>query len=149
MSKARSFITAALATDTDDCIVWPFSVGSHGYGDFRDADGHHLAHRYVCEKAHGPAPEGHDASHSIRCWTRLCVNKRHLAWKTRGANLEDRRTVGTLPMRADHYCAILTEAQVAEIRAAPRVRGIGAALGRKFGVHANTVYAVRDGRSWK
>lgn len=145
----KSFIDAALASETDNCIVWPFSVGSHGYGDFRDADGHHLAHRYVCRAAHGEPFDDADASHAVGCTTRLCINKRHLSWKSRAANLEDRRAAGTLPARETHCCAILTEAAVTAIRSAPRVRGIGVELARQYGVHPNTIYAVRDGRSWK
>ena len=147
--KPTTFIAMALAMETDDCIVWPFSVGSHGYGDFRDADGHHLAHHYVCREAHGKPFEGADAAHAPTCISRLCVNKRHIRWATRAENLEDRRAAGTLPMRAKHCAAILTDVAVAAIRSAPRIHGIGAALARQYGVHPNTIYAVRDGRSWK
>lgn len=147
MLKTAAWLAWALEQETDTCLLWPFSRGSHGYGDFRRTDGHHTVHVYICEQTHGPRPTPrHDASHS--CNTPLCANKRHLRWDTRKGNFWDKRANGTHPARENSPQAILTEVQVAEIRAVPNFRGIGPTLGKKYGVHFNTIYAVREGRSW-
>lgn len=147
-NKTMPWLLDALAQETDSCILWPFSVQSCGYGDFRDIDEHLLAHRWICQQAHGEPPHGHDAAHS--CGTRLCCNKRHLSWKTRRANLEDRREHGTMPEGENHKgVAILTAAEVLAIRAESSQRGMGTTLAVKYGVHPSTIYAARSGRSWK
>lgn len=148
MSKTRKWIAWALAQETDECLLWPFSKGGHGYGDFRWADGHHCVHVYVCEQAHGPKPSpAYEACHG--CNTPLCGNKRHLRWDTRRGNFEDKVANGTVPIGESHPSVILTEIQVLEIRAAPRTHGAGVQLAEKYGVHPNTIYAARGGRSWR
>ena len=57
------------------CLIWTGSVGSHGYGDFRDGE-HSLAHRWAYERAYGPIPEGHEVHHE--CFTPLCCEPSHL-----------------------------------------------------------------------
>ena len=138
------FILKALETETDDCIFWPFSKGSHGYGDFRKNGEHMLAHRFVCEKAHGDPPQNYDAAHS--CGNKLCVNKRHLSWKNRAENLADKIIHGSHQFGERHCSAILSEEQVSEIRSSD---ASGAVMARRFGVHPNTIYAVRKNRSWR
>lgn len=142
--KTQPWLTEALAAETDDCIIWPFSVSSSGYGDFRRAGRHWSAHVYVCTVAHGEAPaERMDAAHS--CGTKLCCNKRHLRWATRRANHADKRAHGRHVFGEAHPDALLTEAKVREIRAS---KASGASMARKFGVAPNTIYAVRQRRSW-
>lgn len=138
------FLCKALVAEQDACILWPYSVGSHGYGDFRKNSKHFLAHRYVCEQAHGPAPAKHDAAHS--CGNKLCVNPQHLSWKCRAENLADKIMHGTHVFGEAHPDAVLSEKQVSLIRNS-KVKG--AELAKKLGVHPNTIYAVRKRRSWK
>lgn len=47
-----------------------------------------------------------------------------------------------------HGMAVLTERQVAEIRNAPIVRGIGVRLSKKYGVSQAMVSRIRSGKSW-
>lgn len=98
-SPVRDFIEAALLAETDDCILWPFAVRkSSGYAAFQlprgDGPRSRDAHRYVCGRAHGPAPEGHEAAHS--CGNRLCINKRHLRWTLPIGNMADAKAHRTL-----------------------------------------------------
>lgn len=146
--EITTFLDTALSYEGDECVLWPFSVGSHGYGDLRRGGRHQLVHRLICEEANGPAPAKNlDAAHE--CGHRLCCTKRHISWKTRGANLEDKLTHGTHIFGEKHHGAILDEDAVKTIRTASRARGVATALAARYGVHPNTVYAVRDERSWK
>lgn len=125
--------------------MWPFSVGSHGYGDFRKLRKHYLAHAWVCEKFSGPAPHANmDAAHS--CGNRLCVNPKHLSWKTRAANHADKRVHGTHIEGERHPDALLS---TSDARYILNSQERGADVARYFGVHPNTVYALRKRRSWK
>ena len=75
---------------TDECILWPFSIGSKGYGVYEDS----LAHRYVCKRVYGASPAGKPfVAHS--CNIRLCVNQRHLRWASNSENENDKRDAGT------------------------------------------------------
>ncbi len=84
-----------------DCWTWTGPVRRHGGGD-RPAitmrtpgagrAGHpknHNAARVMCELIHGPAPEGHEASHlCLDNW--LCCCPDHLMWETKKENIARR-----------------------------------------------------------
>jgi hypothetical protein len=64
---------------TDDCIDWPLSIGSHGYGQKTDRSMTPrvlTAHRWVWVKTRGPIPKGLTLDHL--CRNKVCVNPRHL-----------------------------------------------------------------------
>lgn len=91
-----AWLSTSLLIETDDCVTWPFSRSTAGYGDLRVNGEHVLAHRWVCEKVHGPAPTLlHEAAHSCGKGHEACVNKRHLSWKTHKDNHDDRHAHGT------------------------------------------------------
>lgn len=82
-------IAVALASNTDQCILWPHGQTNNGYPSMGPS--RPRAHRYVCEQKYGPAPKGKtDAAHS--CRNRLCINPRHLRWATRSENMMDNDT---------------------------------------------------------
>lgn len=146
--KGLAWAEWALQQETDECLLWPYSKSSSGYGDFRAMGEHHSAHVYVCTRAHGEPPfPNADAAHS--CHTPLCVNKRHLSWKSRLDNMHDKESNGTVLRHEDAPNAILDWRAVKEIRATPRYRGAGVDLAAKFNVHPNTIYAVWNRRSWR
>ena len=100
-----TFIADALASETDDCIVWPFALfktsqygqimlGPHrGGGELRPFG----AHAYICNLAHGEPPEPNmEAAH--RCGTKLCINRRHLRWATSQQNMADKVSHDRLPI---------------------------------------------------
>ena len=98
MSREQ-FIADALLASTDDCIMWPFAVRkSSGYGAHCSVRSgvkkNHDVHRYVCERAHGPSLENHQAAH--RCGNKLCVNPQHLYWASPKENAGDSMKHGVL-----------------------------------------------------
>lgn len=114
-NKILEFLEEALASVSDDCILWPYAK-ARGYGNFEKEDKCILAHRYICELAHGAAPTlKHEAAHA--CGNPACVNPQHLSWKSHKDNEADKILHGTLACGERHGRAKLTEAAVLEIRA--------------------------------
>jgi HNH endonuclease len=146
MGKHMDFAAQALAADTDDCIVWPFTKDPRGYGWISvGSSNSKWVHRWVCEQAHG-APQGRmDAAHN--CGNHSCINPRHLRWATRKDNEADKLLHGTQSRGERHGNHRLTEAEVKEIYA---LRGVvsGVEIAARYGVHKQTIYDIHTGRRW-
>lgn len=139
--KALAFVEWVMLQQTGDCIIWPFTQHTNGYGSI----GHGIrVHRLVCERAYGPPPEAQDAAHS--CGVKLCVNPRHLRWATRSENEADKERHGTKARGERSGRAKLTAADVAFIRAAS---GTNREIARRFGISDVQVSAIRRGKSWR
>lgn len=139
------WITARVGYQGDDCVLWPFSRCQNGYGSFSAFRKFHYAHRWMCEQTHGPAPSRkHHAAHS--CGNQLCVNPRHLSWKTNSENQIDRRTHGTSTKGGTRWK--LTPEQVAVIKAANGVLATKK-LADLFGVNEVTIRQIHSGRIWR
>lgn len=116
-------------------------------------------HRLVCEAFHGemPAPKM-DAAHSNHI--RSDNRPENLSWKTRSENEGDKRENGTSNSGARNGMSILSEGDVATIRAAgaalPRSSG-GARikkgsllpLAERFGVTTSCIRQILNNRLWK
>jgi hypothetical protein len=143
--EAQAFMAAALATETDDCIPWPFSLMvTSGYPQFW-ADGKNgMGHRYACAHRHGPCPEGYEATHS--CGVKACINSRHLRWGTRADNEADKVLHGRSNRGERHGSAKLTEGNVRAIRTA---EGTQIAIAVRFGVAEKTVWKIKNRKAWR
>src|SRR5258708_608706 len=106
-----AFLLKSLSHEGEECLIWPFSCCTAGYGNFMANKKRGLAHREMCRMAHGepPTPD-HHAAHS--CGNRRCINPRHISWKTQSDNQLDRRQHGTVKRT---YTKITAE-QAAQIR---------------------------------
>jgi hypothetical protein len=105
-----------------------------------------LAHRYVCEKAHGPPPSPeHETAHS--CGNRPCVNRWHLRWATKVENAADRMLHGTDPRGEKNGHAKLARSAVEEIISR---RGIetGRSLAKRFGVTPTQISNIQLRKQW-
>src|SRR5690606_37919256 len=89
-----------------------------------------VASRLICEMINGePASQEMEAAHSCGRGCDGCINPRHLSWKTRTENANDKIEHGTLPLGERHKSSKLTEREVLEtrrIRAAKPQRKIAA-----------------------
>lgn len=106
-------------------------------------------HRLVCLAFHGPPPTPrHEVGH--RDGNRSNSRADNLRWVTRAENSADRFLHGTALIGERHPAAKLTAANVAEIRAASRYRGLLRDLANKFGVTKSYISRLRTrgGSRW-
>lgn len=132
----------------DACHLWIAKSRSYnGYGYFY-FEGHHVyAPRFAFFLEHGYWPE--NALHT--CDTPLCCNQLHIYDGTRIQNSEDMVARGRSRRGNKHPLAILTEAQVQEIKERLKhpYSGLNVELAREFGVNYSTVSAIKIGAIWK
>jgi hypothetical protein len=144
---AKWLLSQTDSTQREECIDWPFGVMKEGYGrlDFRGRE--YLAHRLICEWAHGPVPEDKEqAAHS--CGNRLCVNPHHLRWATRRENEADKVIHGTTNRGARSGSAVLTPDDVRRIRSAVKSGVTMYVLSKQYGVAHKTIKRAALGLSW-
>lgn len=139
--RGIQFLRANVGHQGDDCLMWPFGRNNTGYGQVGFLGKVRKAHRLMCELLHGPAPDGHEASHSCGNGMGGCVNPNHLSWKTRSENQMDRRRHGTAVTNIRGAGGKLTDRDKEEIRA---LRGSmkQRQIALKFGVHFETISRI-------
>lgn len=121
------------------CVLWQGRIASNGYGTL----GKKLAHRIALERKLGrPISAGMDACHT--CDVRGCVNEDHLYEGSRKQNMADCTERGrhNKPRGEKHWCARLTDAQVAEIRARHANGEMQKSLAADFNINAATVSRI-------
>lgn len=145
-SKLLAFAQEAAASDSVECLLWPFTTTEAGYGIVRTRKPSGTgwttttAHRLVLELAAGPPPcRTHHAAHDPKaCTSPSCVNPRHLRWATPAENTADQIVDGTRPY------GWLSPADVRAIRASSDSR---AALAAKYGVSGTAISLARSGKN--
>lgn len=146
-----AFLEAAISSDTDDCILWPFSCGSGGYAKVYFNQKMREAHRLVCQRVHGDPPDpSYHAAHDnngVPCAGRHCINPRHLRWASALENHADREAHGTSGKGRRGSRAKLTASNVEQIR---QLRGseIQGDIARRFGVGRETIGRIHRNESW-
>jgi len=134
-----------LAYSADDCLVWPYARNRKGYGVTPGG----IASRLICAAVNGPPPTPkHEASHSCGSGHLGCVNPKHLSWKTSAGNKADAAKHGTQVKGASHGAALLTDADVINIRRLS-VHTKRRELAKRYGVANNTIAAILTGVTWK
>lgn len=140
------WIAAHVGHQGDECLPWPFGRQSDGRGNARIHGERMLAHRAMCERAHGPAPSpDHEAAHSCGNGHLACCNPNHLRWATHRENHADRWAHGTMHVGEANHNARLSRDQVIAIRASAEPP---AGLAQRFGVSVKTVSKIRLRQRW-
>ena len=116
------------------CLVWLLGSG-------------YLVHRLVLRAFVGEPEPGQEGAH----WNGNSADNRlaNLRWASRDENERDKVAHGSAPRRERHPRARLTEAAIAEIRAAPKMYGYRKALAARFGVSVHAIADVLGERSWR
>lgn len=141
--KGIMFLRAHVDHQGDDCLLWPWSA-PNGYGEMGYCGRLYYAHRLMCEMVHGEAPAGKiEAAHN--CGNGLCVNPKHLEWKTPSENQCDRAAHGT---KSTGSAGKITPAQADEIRA---LRGTKTQrqIAAMYGITRSNVSNIQNGYHFK
>lgn len=132
--------------DGDDCLIWPFSRQSSGYGDLWVGDEHWYAHRLMCKLAHGePSSLEHQVLHSCGKGHLGCSNPKHLRYGTILENMADSIKHGTNRRTPNRK---LTEEDVIQIRSLLDNGIAQKEISEKFGISRRVVSNIHSGRTW-
>ena len=143
----RFFETVVLAYDGDECLKWPYNTVK-GYGVLHQDGRGVLVSRLSCEAANGPPPTPeHHAAHLCGKGHEGCVTKRHLSWKTRAENEEDKIIHGTRVRGEKHAWAKITEADAREIIAL-KGKMLQRDIAEKFNISRPAVGMIHRGKNW-
>lgn len=142
IGEPMKFFESCMKLDTDECIIWKYSIGSHGYGDMRVNGKNILVHRMSLELSCGP-PVGDKKFALHSCHVRSCFNPRHLRWGTPRDNALDTVLCGRNPSKSRRK---LTDEQVVFAR---DISFSQSEMAKKLGVSASLIQAIRDGRTYK
>lgn len=148
VGQPRQFLEKALNSETDECIVWPFSKKTKsGYGNIRHNGRMVYVHRLCLELKMGRAirPKMQAAHAPGICHNRLCVNPRHLREATVSQNNTDKEIDGTMPLGDQHVLSKLTAQQVLDIK---RSDMFHRELAEIHGVVRQTIGDIKSGRTW-
>lgn len=137
-----------LRHEGDDCLIWPFSRDSRGYGHLRRDGKVKSTSRLVCEDINGPCPSPiHEAAHTCGKGHLGCVSPAHLIWKTRADNQADRITHGTDIRGERNVRSKLTVQNVRDIRS--ELSLTRTEMAAKYGVSLRCIYSILEGASWR
>lgn len=125
------------------CWLWLGSVTPKGYGVLSINDYPHRAHRVSYEDYYGEAPGERLVCHT--CDNPMCVNPEHLFLGSSKDNMADKRRKGRAARGEKQHASLLSEDAVRHILTSD---ASGVELAEHFGVHKDTVYAVRRRRNW-
>lgn len=141
-----AFVALAISATTRECIIWPPIRHRNAYLQIKLNGCVTVAHRYVCEMAHGrPTDPALLACHS--CNRRNCINPNHLRWDTNQSNMADKILHGTQQIGAKNPASLLTEEQAKLVKY--DTSKTSAEWATHFGVSPATISHIRTGRNWK
>jgi DNA-binding XRE family transcriptional regulator len=126
------------------CWLWTGYKMPKGYGMFRFADGHKLAHRVSYSLFVGELDAEKEVMH--KCDNPSCVNPKHLLLGTHLQNMQDAKQKARNAYGERHGRSVLTEEMVKRIK-----QSMGRTqkeIGKDFGVSQTTVWEIKTGRKW-
>jgi hypothetical protein len=141
-AKKLAFIEAAILSNTDECIIWPYLVGRDGYAVFCCNYKNIRVSRLVCEKVYGkPPPEKPLALHApVVCHNPRCINPRHLFWESYQENCAH--------THLDETCTETRKRKLSreEVAGIFFSRDGVRSTARKYGVNSRLVYYIKSGQ---
>ena len=134
-----------LYPELGQCHVCISHFRDRGYPCFMRGGNRLKMARYIFEKYKGDIPKGLSVLHL--CDNPGCINPAHLYTGTQQDNTNDMFERGRNARGKDNGMAKLNEQQVKEIRS--NKKDPQEVLGKKYGVHRNTIYLIRHNQTWK
>lgn len=132
----------------DDCWEWQGAIDKHGYGQIKMRNHKHVrAHRVSYEIAYGTIADGLGVLH--KCDNPPCVNPAHLFLGTTADNVADKIAKGRQLRGEQIPWAILTAADVIEIRRLHESGVTQRAIALQFGTSYKNVHNIIRHNSWK
>lgn len=121
--------------EQNGCLEWQGAIATNGYGQTKWNRVYFSAHKFSWTLHRGKVPDGMLVLH--KCDNKRCVDPDHLYIGTVKQNTADAIARGQIKTGTAHPMSKLTEAQLAEARAAVEPIKV---LAAKFGVHNATIY---------
>jgi hypothetical protein len=133
--------------DSDECLIWPFSLTANGYGQVTFQGKGETAHRvaFLVTHGHWPTPQGQHT-----CDVPACFNPRHIIEGTPAQNMADKVSRGRANFckGEKHGNAKLTKEIVFQIRADYPLYG-STITGANHGISRQSVCDIVFGRTWQ
>ncbi len=147
--KTLAFIKQAVASNTDDCIEWPYArSGACDHGHLR-IEGRIVGAHVMALILSGQPKPSDDVEACHNCGNGPCINPRHLRWDTHTENAEDARQHGTMIVGEMHVLAKLTDERVREARRLHAIGTRSADLAARYGVSQRTLLKAIRGDTWR
>lgn len=145
----QAFLEEAVQYEGHECLLWPFdSKTPGGYGVMWHNGKRNVVSRLICERAHGAPPTHlHEAAHSCGNGSNGCCTKRHLSWKTRRGNQNDRVLHGTTNRGERCGSAKLSAENVRTIRSLAD-RMMQKDIAARFGVTQGSISEIINRKKW-
>lgn len=147
--EKEAFLIANVSYAGEGCLLSPYQDDKNRNYWFLNIEGEQIsAHRWMCEKANGPAPSAtHMAAHNCGAGHLGCVHPKHLRWATASENAQDKYQHGTAQYGERCNTAKLKESDI------PKIRGMigktpSAKIARLFGVSKKTILLIGHRRTW-
>lgn len=131
----------------DGCWLWMGRIGRGGYGEAYFKGQGRSAHRLSYELAVGEIPPGKWVLH--HCDVPLCVRPDHLYAGTVVDNVRDSVVRKRNAFGSRNGNALLTEAQITDIKQLARAGWLHREIAKKYGVDRAQISHIVIGRAWR
>jgi len=149
-TEQREWFEIHIYDETDMCIIWPYGTTGRGYGQLVIDRKVKTVPQLICEFRYGPRPsKNHVVAHGP-CHNRLCINYRHLSWKTYRENSLDMKRDGTqIDISGEkHFGAKLTEEDIVNIRRM-KISHTRSEISKIFNIHPRHVLDIWNRVYWQ
>jgi len=135
--------------DLDACMEWTAGCFTDGYGQFFANKKNFRSHRFIYECFNGLIPKRLPVLEVCHhCDTPKCVNPNHLWLGTNQENTDDMVNKDRQAKGSKNGRAILTDAQVLEIKYSLEQNTSVNTIANKYNVNIHIIYKIRSGQTW-